>query len=377
MTIIIGADLVPTASNYKLFSEANVEALLGDTLKERLQHTDFRIFNLETPLVDAPSPIEKCGPSLCAPTDTIQGIKAIGTNLLTLANNHIMDHGQDGLRSTTEVLTNNGLAFFGAGENVEAAAQPYIIRLSDKTIGILACVEHEFSVAGEQSPGANPFEPLETPDQVAALKAECDYVIVLYHGGKEFYQYPSPELQKTCRKLVEKGADLVVTQHCHCIGCHEEYLHGTIVYGQGNFLFDNTKNEFEATSLLIELNEKGKIGYIPICKRGCAVRMAEADDAEAILRAFDDRSRNIKQPGFLEASYHQFADSFLEHYLLCLHGTNRRGFFYRLMNRLTKNRWKTWIIRRAYNKESHLTIWNYVACEAHRELLMKGLQKDE
>ena len=79
-----------------------------------------------------------------------------------------------------------------------------------KKIGIYACVEHEFTVATEKESGANPIDLLETPDHIVELKKQCDYVIVLYHGGKEQYRYPSPNLQKTCRKLVEKGADLVV-----------------------------------------------------------------------------------------------------------------------------------------------------------------------
>lgn len=97
-------------------------------------------------------------------------------------------------------------------------------------------------------------------------------MIVLYHGGKEQYRYPSPNLQKTCRKLVEKGADLVVCQHSHCIGCREEYLQGTIVYGQGNFLFDDEENEYWQTSLLIMISDDFEVKYIPLKKNKNTVR---------------------------------------------------------------------------------------------------------
>lgn len=375
--LIIGADLVPTASNQELFAKADVDALLGVSLRARLRAADYRLFNLETPLVDAPSPIDKCGPSLLAPTDTVRGIKALGADLLSLANNHIMDNGEQGLYSTMDALTANKIAFFGAGKKLSEASKPALLRVGEKTLGILACVDPEFSNATEGAPGANPFDPLETPDQVNALKARCDFVIVLYHGGKEFYRYPSPGLQKICRKFVDKGADLVITQHCHCIGCREEYRQGTIVYGQGNFLFDDEENEYEATSLLIEVDNEGMIHYLPIMKHGNSVRIAEGKDADNILRAFDERSEAICQPGFLEKEFQTFAASYREHYLLCLHGTNRKGFFYRLMNRLTTNKWKSWIVRHAYNKQTRLTIWNYVTTEAHRELLLKGLQSND
>lgn len=72
----------------------------------------------------------------------------------------------------------------------------------------------------------------------------CDYTIVLYHGGKEHYRFPSPNLQKYCRKFIEKGANIVICQHSHCIGCEENYKNGKIIYGQGNFLFDDSDDEY-------------------------------------------------------------------------------------------------------------------------------------
>ena len=58
------------------------------------------------------------------------------------------------------------------------------------------------------------------------------------HGGNEGYPYPSPRLMDTCRFLVEQGANAVICQHSHCVGCYEEYRGGHIVYGQGNLIFD-------------------------------------------------------------------------------------------------------------------------------------------
>lgn len=146
------------------------------------------------------------------------------------------------------------------------ARKPYIIELDGLKIGIYACAEHEFSIATENASGANPFDPLESLDHVQGLSDKCDYVIVLYHGGKEHYRYPSPYLQKACRKMAEKGADLVVCQHSHCIGCFEEYEKSTIIYGQGNFIFDHSESEFWQTSLLVKIviDDGPHISYIPI-----------------------------------------------------------------------------------------------------------------
>lgn len=204
--------------------------MLGKELIEIIQNADYRIFNLEVPLTDLEQPIPKCGPNLMAPTRCIAGYKAMNIDLLTLANNHILDQGQQGLKSKCEVLESAGIAYTGVGQTPKEAAKPYVFECDGKSIGVYAYAEHEFSIVTEYTAGANPIDLLETPDHIAALKAECDYVIVLYHGGKEYYRYPSPNLQKVCRKLVEKGADLVVCQHSHCIGCEEKIRVGVQLY---------------------------------------------------------------------------------------------------------------------------------------------------
>ena len=225
--------------NIEYFVKGDVKELIGEELKNFMDNASYRIFNLEVPLTDEEIPIMKCGPNLIAKTDSIEGYKALGVNLLTLANNHILDQDVQGLISTIRILDRAGINHLGADIDVASAAKPYVFDFNNRKIGVYACAEHEFSIATENRPGANPFDPLWSLDHVAELRGSVDYVIVLYHGGKEHYRYPSPMLQKTCRRLVDKGANLVICQHSHCIGCEEKYRDNMIGYGQGNFLFDD------------------------------------------------------------------------------------------------------------------------------------------
>lgn len=375
MKILIGADLVPTDTNAELFAAGAVQSLVGDKLLAVLQEADYRIFNLEVPLDDAPTPIEKSGPALIAPTDTVAGYKALGVDLLTISNNHIMDQGAYGLESTLRTLNREKIATVGGGKNLEEAAKPYILELAGKKIGIYACAENEFSIAGEASPGANPFDALESPDHVAALKAGCDYVIVLYHGGKEHYRYPSPLLQKTCRKFVDKGADLVLCQHSHCIGSEEKYAGGTIVYGQGNFLFDHSTREHWQTGLLVALGDDFEISYIPLRKTDNTVRLAEGEDAQTILREFNARSEEIRDPETLKKNYVDFARSMGQDYLTILGGQESKIF--RIFNKLLGGKPRIRRNKKRYVKRNTLAIENYLRCEAHRELLITYLQNQK
>ena len=104
MQLIIGGDLVPTQSNIDLFSNGDVNALFGEELLSLWNAADLRILNLEVPITDKEDPIAKCGPNLIAPTSTMKGIKALNPTLITLANNHILDQGSQGLKSTEDTI---------------------------------------------------------------------------------------------------------------------------------------------------------------------------------------------------------------------------------------------------------------------------------
>lgn len=374
MSIIIGADLVPTESNFSLFEKGDAKSLVGEELLGVLNSAAYRIFNLETSLADKKTPIKKCGPALIAPTKTVEGYKALGVDLLTLSNNHIMDQGEEGFKSTIEALNKAGIANVGAGDNIESAQKPYIFDFAGKKVGVYACAEYEFSIADEKNSGANPFDALDSLDHIAELKKQCDFVICLYHGGKEHYRYPSPYLQKVCRKIAEKGADLVVCQHSHCVGCYEEINGSTIVYGQGNFLFDMQNNEFWNTSVLVSVDENFEISYIPLEKNGNAVKLAEGEKAKEILAGFESRSEEIKIDGVIEKKYGEFAEKMKENYLLTFSGVNRTGFVFRVLNKLTGGKYLKQMLKKKYTSEKSLAIENFIECEAHRELLLFGLK---
>ena len=369
MNILIGADLVPTKSNMKYFENKDIEKLVDKNLLEKLNKANYKIFNLEVPLVDKEMPINKCGPNLITSTKSGLGIKTLGVDFLTLANNHILDQGEEGLNSTLKVLKELNISFAGAGGTVVEAAKPFIFEIENKKIGIYCCAENEFSIASQNSVGANPFNPLESFDHIQKLKKEVDYVIVLYHGGKEHYRYPSPNLQKVCRKIVEKGGDLVICQHTHCIGCEEKWRDGTIVYGQGNFLFDDDESEFWQTSLLVNIKDNFEIGYIPILKDGFAVRLADEKSKYEILNNFYNRSEEIKKEDFIEKKYEIFSKENIDNYLYSLSGINR------WLKGIDKYIFKGFFIRSYFNKKKLLTIQNYIECEAHRELLLRELKK--
>lgn len=370
MKLLIAGDLAPTQSNQDLFKQGDTYALLGKELLYIWHAADIRIINLEVPITDIQESVPKHGPSIAAPASTIHGIKALRPSLLGLANNHILDQGEQGLQSCQNLLRSVDIPFVGAGENLEEARAPHIFTAGKAVIGVYACAEHEFSIVGQNFPGANPFDPLKSLEQIHDLKMKCDYVVVLYHGGKEHYRYPSPDLQKVCRSMAQKGADVIVCQHSHCIGCAENYKDAVIVYGQGNFIFDHSDSAYWQTSMLIMIDLKDglKVDYIPIVKKRNVIRLAGCTESEEILSAFHQRSAEILQPGFVEKAYQRLAAQHICSYLRRLSGQGR------ILSILDRYIFGERLLKLRFKNKDLLAVQNYIECESHRELLLAGLK---
>ena len=296
-TILIGADIVPTAGNIAYFEAGEVSKILTGGLCEVFADADYKIFNLECPLSDISEPILKSGPNLMASRKSVNGYKAMGIDLLCLANNHTLDQGKAAFADTVANLSEQGIAFVGGGLTYGEAHKPHTFTLGGVKFGVINFCEHEFSWFEDYGIGANGFDPLYSLDEVSELKAECDYVIALYHGGREHYRYPSPELQRICRRIAEKGADLVVCQHTHCVGAGEQYKGAEIVYGQGNTVFtkvgDTKMPECWDTSMLVKLSvEDGKVSldFVPIERTDDGAKLS---DDSTILEGYLKRSEEI------------------------------------------------------------------------------------
>lgn len=373
--IIIGADILPMSSNAELFSSCEPADLVGSELSDILSDADFRVFNLEGPLTDKKNPLLKSGPVLSAPEKTIHGIKKLQPDLLALSNNHILDHDQIGVDRTISLLQQNNIAYIGIGKTDMERRKPFLFEKNGIKVGVYNCCEHEFSVRKEGGWGAAPYDPLVSFDDVRELKEQCDFAVVLYHGGKEYFRYPSPRLQKVFRKFAASGADAVFAQHTHCIGSAEVFKDSLLVYGQGNFLFDIGSSEFLDTGLLVKLRfSRGKamqFEYIPVCRNGNRTRLAAAAEKENILHALEARSMHLSDTEFIQNEYQKKAAEYLRGYLLNMHaGTKLDTVFIRLFLKMPGR-----IQRRLFPRtlEHLLATRNYVQCQAHRELLLAGM----
>lgn len=309
MKALLLGDVCPTIVTNPLFEKGDIETLFNDTLSI-FKGNDINMVNLECALTESEHKIKKFGPNLSASPNTANVLKEIGVNYVGLSNNHFFDFGIEGAMDSIKHLNAVGIEHTGFGENYEDSRKNLVIEKDGEKVCIITVCEAEYSYALEDRMGSRPFDEFDTLEDIRNAKKENGRVIVMYHGGKELCKYPSPRLLKTCRAMVKSGADLVLCQHSHCIGCYENYNGSHIVYGQGNFHFVKP-HTFEGwfTSLAVKYDTKNnKIEFIPIKNTETGIKLADGAEKEEIISEFEKRNKTLSN-GEWKKGWHEFCES--------------------------------------------------------------------
>ena len=349
-TIIIVGDLFPVPSNFEKFSEGDVEYLFGDKICQIFQSADYRICNLEGALTDNPGKCEKTGPVVFAPTSVINGVKKIGINCCTLANNHITDAGAKGVIDTMQALDNAGISHLGCGENDKKINHYIFFVVGEKRVCLYNVAETMYNAPTSKDPGAYLYDEYIVCRELQNLKTECDFLIVIYHGGAEKFRYPSPQTRERFHRMVDNGANMVLSQHTHCIGSEEYYKGGYLLYGQGNFLFRSFNNEYTDTGLIIELEFKEGLPFVKkhlVNAVGDTVRYDECQD----FSAFNKRSSLLCDEDFILEQYKRYC---LNQLPLYLRNFKSRFFGRKIIRRLFPNIYRKILLDRAYDRHDLL-----------------------
>jgi poly-gamma-glutamate capsule biosynthesis protein CapA/YwtB (metallophosphatase superfamily) len=365
--ILIGADICPIEGNRPYFAAGDAENLFHDLLPE-MRSSDLVIANLECPLIRAPSPMPKTGPIFGESPDVVRGIQAAGIGVLCLANNHILDHGPRGLKSTMDACRSVGIETVGAGANLESASRMLIRNAGGVRVGIMACAETEFSIATASTWGACPLDLPRFVRTVRSFQGQFDHLIVLVHGSAEFHA-PTPRIQDVCRFLVEMGANTVVVQHPHVLGGSEDYQGGHIVYGQGALVMDEAiyrslRSFHEGFLLKVSLEPGKSARYSRILFEQSdpmpGARRLQDPRQAALSQELEQRSRAILSPEFVEKEWRSYCTKREHGYISSVLGHGG------LMRRLNSN---GFIERVLHGSRRMLGVRNIVACETHAEAI--------
>lgn len=222
-----------------------------------LSQKDILIGNLETALTSQSINVEKAT-ALAVPANRITWLTDTGFDMLSIANNHILDAGSDGFNDTLNILKEHNIPFHG-GQNRNFPSQKCV-----KTVNNISVCMFAYYLYGHTDStnniSINRIDKNSIITDIQNAKQQYNHVIITLHWGIENVAYPSPEQIQFARHFIDSGATAVIGHHPHVIQGVEKYNNGIIAYSTGNFQFPrsftgNTPTNFRPDlSFILKLN---------------------------------------------------------------------------------------------------------------------------
>ena len=229
-----------------------------EEIAETLRSADLRFCNLECPISDQGRNLHHLY-SFRADPRALEGLKAAGFDIVSLANNHAYDWGPAALLDSLERLRAAGIRAVGAGENILAAHYPVLINAGGLRLAFLGYVEIDpkEATAGVDRPGVAWLDPAQVLADIRFARPLADLVIVCPHWGVEYAVKPARDQVEFAHRMIDAGADLIVGSHPHVVQPLEAYHDRWIAYSLGNFVFDQ-KNTATHRGLMLKVTVRDK-----------------------------------------------------------------------------------------------------------------------
>lgn len=372
MNILIAGDFAPVARLAKMMEGKRFPEVFPKGLRDVIKSADYSFVNFESPVVEEGyKPIPKCGPNLKCPAEAAEAVMYAGFTGVTLANNHILDYGADGLRRTVECCRNQGLDVVGVGENIADAGNILYLDKNGDTLAVINCCEHEFSIATDTAAGANPLNPVRQFYQIQEAKAHADHVLVIVHGGHEHFQLPSPRMVETYRFFIDAGADVVVNHHQHCYSGYEVYNGKRIFYGLGNFCFDeeSLRNCFWNQGYMVALDfsdEAASFTLYPYsqCNETASVGLLHGEDLKEFEKELGALNHIISDQALLNERFRSYYEKCSEGELSILEPYG---------GHVTRKLYSLGLLPSFIKGRKLASLLNHIGCESHRDKMLFAL----
>ncbi|GAC1445607.1 MAG: CapA family protein [Chloroflexota bacterium] len=213
-----------------------------------LHRASIVLGNLEGPLAKHAHRSDRTF-SYRVPPRLAQTLIHAGVDVVTLANNHLLDCGHAGVIETIDALEEAGVAFVGGGRNERLAHEPVIMQAGQYSVGLLGYYWNRRCAARADLPGSATDTPAELAADIRNLRPRVDRVVVTFHWGIPYEREPSRDDRAKARLAVDCGADAVIGHHVHVMQPFEVYRGCPIFYGIGNFAFGSGNSRAEGLIL--------------------------------------------------------------------------------------------------------------------------------
>lgn len=273
---------------------------ISPELLEELNQADIMMVNNEFTYSRRGEPVPGKDYTFRADPDRVYLLEIMGTDIVSLANNHAYDYGKDALLDTMATLEEAGIPYVGAGEDLREAMKPSYFIVNGRKIAIVAATQIERSLnytkeATETEPGVlKTLQPDKFVKVIEEARAFADYVIAYVHWGTEQNSHFEQDQTRLADAFIEAGVDAIIGGHTHCLqGC--EYRNGVpIIYSLGNFWFNSNKLDTGISQLVIHRNGDMDFRFLPCVQKKNQTYLAEEEgEKQRILEKMESLSVGV------------------------------------------------------------------------------------
>jgi len=299
-SVLAAGDIMLAGSAKGCLKDKGYDHAFGDRgLAELITSSQVSFANLEYPVTARGVRYQDKQYAFRGEPESLSAIRKAGFDLLSLANNHIMDYGERGLRDTLRECRKNGLACAGAGMDLASASRLAVVKRNRITYGLLAysmTFPEEFW-AGVEKPGTAHPDRAQVQQDITQARARVDILMVSFHWGQELKSEPKPYQIDFAHHAIDSGADLVVGHHPHVPQGIEIYRGRPVFYSLGNYAF-GAVSENAGMSFVAVTRFRGmvpvKVTLYPVNVRnkevGFQPRLAKGASARGIIQHLKDIS---------------------------------------------------------------------------------------
>lgn len=296
-TIIFAGDVLLSDYVLENYKNQGIGGVVNGTLLSQLQSADITVVNEEFPFGTTGTKAEDKQFTFRVNPSYITVLQEMGVDAVTLANNHVLDFGEEALLETMETLDSAGILYAGAGDSVERAKQVQKMEVNGKTYGMLAASRvipvTSWNVENHTPGVFCTYDATALVKEIQQAKKKCDYLAVYVHWGVERNNQPEDYQRNLAKQYIDAGADVVIGSHPHVLQGIEFYQGKPIFYSLGNFIFNQSIDKTMAVKL--EIPEEGEtvIRLLPASAQNARTGILEDTGAEELYRYVESISEGV------------------------------------------------------------------------------------
>lgn len=295
-TMVFTGDVLFQDNITAAYDRTGLSGILSPDLQSRMLDADFTMINEEFPFGVGGTKAPDKQYTFKADPSYVKAFQEMGVDLVSLANNHVLDYGKDVLSQTFTTLDGAEIPYVGAGQTKERAMECESFPLKGRTIGVL-CASRVIPVADWDVRNSQPgvfttYDPSDLVAQIKEAKKTNDLVIVYVHWGVEKAETPESYQREMAKQYIDAGADLVIGSHPHVLQGIEYYNGVPIVYSLGNFMFHETISKTAMLQVVADKENNLSLKIVPAAASNSRTYEMEGDQARELYQYIEQISFN-------------------------------------------------------------------------------------